>query len=90
MEKTLLDFSREIHAIAKSGLAFSKDYFYKIYLICDLVGGIPTTSVETSEIAFFAKKDIADLELDPGRITQAHVLRMFEHNDQPLLPADFD
>ena len=27
MEKTLLDLSREIHAIAKSGLAFSKDHF---------------------------------------------------------------
>jgi hypothetical protein len=92
MEKSLLDSSREIHAISKSGLAFSKDpfdHFYKIYLICDFLSGMPTASVETSEIAFFSRTDVADLKLDPGRITRTHALRMFDHYAQPSLPADF-
>jgi ADP-ribose pyrophosphatase YjhB (NUDIX family) len=65
-------------------------HFYKIYLVCSLVGGVPATSLETSEIAFFSKTDLADLQLDPGRITRVHALRMFEHYAQPSLPADFD
>jgi ADP-ribose pyrophosphatase YjhB (NUDIX family) len=65
-------------------------HFYKIYVICDLAGGTASTSLETAEIAFFSKADIGNLELDPGRITLTHALRMFEHHAQPSLPADFD
>jgi ADP-ribose pyrophosphatase YjhB (NUDIX family) len=65
-------------------------HFCKIYIVCDPVGGVPATSLETSEIAFFSKTEIADLQLDPGRITRVHALRMFEHQAQPSLPADFD
>lgn len=65
-------------------------HFYKVYLLCNLLGGAPKESVETSEAAFFSRGDLAALDLDPGRITKAHVLRMFEHLESPLLPADFD
>jgi|SRR5262249_31514170 len=65
-------------------------HFYKIYLLCDLAGGSKSASSETSEVAFFAKSDLDTMPLDPGRITRAHVLRMFDHYSQPSLLTDFD
>jgi ADP-ribose pyrophosphatase YjhB (NUDIX family) len=65
-------------------------HFYKIYLLCDLVGGSENTDIETSEVAYLAKSDLDTMSLDPGRITKAHVLRMFDHYSQPSLPTDFD
>lgn len=65
-------------------------HFYKIYLLCDLVGGSENTNIETSEVAYLAKSDLDTMSLDPGRITKAHVLRMFDHYSQPSLPTDFD
>jgi ADP-ribose pyrophosphatase YjhB (NUDIX family) len=65
-------------------------HFYKIYLVCDLVGGTENTNIETSEVGYFAASDLDSLPLDPGRITKEHVLRMFDHYSQPSLLADFD
>src|SRR6266436_289080 len=67
-------------------------HFYKIYLLCDLIGGAPgpETNIEVSDVAFFAEPELDGLELDPGRVARAHVLKMFEHARSPLLPADFD
>lgn len=65
-------------------------HFYKIYLLCDLVGGSENTNNETSEVSHFAKSDLDTMPLDPGRITKAHVLRMFDHYSQPMMLTDFD
>lgn len=65
-------------------------HFYKIYLLCDLVGGRENTNIETSEVAYFAPSDLGLVPLDPGRITKEHVLRMFDHYSQPSLLTDFD
>jgi ADP-ribose pyrophosphatase YjhB (NUDIX family) len=67
-------------------------HFYKIYLLCDLLGGElgPKTNIEVSEVAFFSESELEALELDPGRVARAHILRMFEHARSPLLPTDFD
>jgi ADP-ribose pyrophosphatase YjhB (NUDIX family) len=61
---------------------------YKIFFICELTGGKPRPSVETTEIAFFARESLP--ELSGGRITHGQIQKMFEHAAQPLLPADFD
>lgn len=65
-------------------------HFYKIYMICDDLGGSLCASMETVEPGFFSKTDLETLPLDPGRITKSHVLRMFEHSQHPELPTDFD
>ncbi len=67
-------------------------HFYKMYLICDLLGGAPRpeANIEVSEVAFFSEPELEGLELDPGRVSRAHVLQMFEHVRSPLLPAAFD
>jgi ADP-ribose pyrophosphatase YjhB (NUDIX family) len=67
-------------------------HFYKVYLVCELVGGQPgpQTNVEVSAVAFFSEPELQGLELDPGRVARSHLLRVFEHARSPLLPADFD
>jgi ADP-ribose pyrophosphatase YjhB (NUDIX family) len=65
-------------------------HFYKIYVVCDLVGGTENTNIETTEARWLSKSDLNCLPLDPGRITKAHVLRMFDHFSEPTLLADFD
>ncbi len=65
-------------------------HFYKIYVLCDVSGGEAASSVETSEIGFFARREIEALFLDIGRTTCAHVLRMFDHFGNQALQTDFD
>ena len=61
---------------------------YKIFLRCELLGGSPTPSHETTEVAFFGKEELPPLSLP--RVTPAQVLRMFQHVEDPALAADFD
>jgi ADP-ribose pyrophosphatase YjhB (NUDIX family) len=61
---------------------------YQMFFVCELTGGAPQPSIETSEIAFFGEDELP--ELSPGRVQPHQVRRMFEHYRQPGLPADFD
>ena len=61
---------------------------YILYFLCELTGGAPKTSIETSEIGFFAEDEFPPLS--PGRIQPHQVRRMFAHHRQPDLPTDFD
>jgi len=61
---------------------------YKMFFICELMGGDARPSVETTEVAFFARQSLP--ELSGGRITHAQIQRMFEHAARPDLPTDFD
>jgi ADP-ribose pyrophosphatase YjhB (NUDIX family) len=62
---------------------------FKMFFICDLAGGAPATSIETSEVRWFAESDLpTDLSL--GRVLPNQLSRMFEHRRQPTLPTEFD
>ena len=64
-------------------------HIYKLFFICDIVGGSPRPGVETSEVAFFAAHEVpADLSV--SRVLPHQVSRMFEHAAAPGLPTDFD
>lgn len=63
-------------------------HIYKVFLRCELLGGESTTSHEIVEVGFFAEGEIPALSLT--RIVPAQIARMFEHQRQPDLPADFD
>lgn len=65
-------------------------HFYKIYILCDIDAGDLKSSSETEEVAFFARAEINPLEVDMGRCTREHILRMFDHHENVHLPADFD
>jgi ADP-ribose pyrophosphatase YjhB (NUDIX family) len=64
------------------------DSIYKMFFICEIVGGAACASDETSEVAFFARHELPPLSL--GRTTAAQIDRMFEHRDNPQLATEFD
>jgi ADP-ribose pyrophosphatase YjhB (NUDIX family) len=61
----------------------------RMFFICALEGGEARTSLETSEIAWFAEADVpADLSL--RRTLPHHIRRMFAHWREPELATEFD
>lgn len=61
----------------------------KHFFLCELTGGAAQTSLETSEVRFFAEDEIpADLSL--GRILPRQIARMFAHWRDRTLPTEFD
>jgi ADP-ribose pyrophosphatase YjhB (NUDIX family) len=61
---------------------------YKMFFLCELEGGSPQPSLETSEVGFFPPEALPALSL--GRANAAQIARMFAHWREPLLPAEFD
>ncbi|MDZ8227803.1 MULTISPECIES: NUDIX hydrolase [unclassified Nostoc] len=63
-------------------------YVYKLFFKCELIGGSPSSSIETEEVGFFAEDALPELSI--GRVTPAQITRLFQHYRQPDLPTDFD
>ncbi|WP_408890706.1 NUDIX hydrolase [Novacetimonas cocois] len=62
---------------------------YTLCFLCELLGGEPTLSVETSEIGWFARDEIpADLSL--GRVLHQQIDMMFDYAARPDLPTYCD
>ena len=62
---------------------------YKMFFICDIVGGAALTGLETSEVGWFAEDELpGDLSL--GRVLESQLRRMFAHARDRGLPAEFD
>jgi ADP-ribose pyrophosphatase YjhB (NUDIX family) len=71
---------------AQPAMAFS---VVRMFFVCTLEGGAPATSLETSEIGWFAENDVpADLSL--RRTLPHHITRMFAHWRKPALATEFD
>ena len=64
------------------------DSIYKMFFICELIGGSARASIETSEASFFMRDALPPLSV--GRTTAAQIERMFQHAENPQLPTDFD
>ncbi|HET9982012.1 MAG TPA: NUDIX hydrolase [Longimicrobiales bacterium] len=63
-------------------------HVYKVFFLCDVVGGAAAAGPETSDVGFFAPDALPPLSL--GRVTPAQIRRMFEHHEDPSLPTDFE
>ncbi|MEB3359265.1 MAG: NUDIX hydrolase [Synechococcales bacterium] len=63
-------------------------HIYKLFIQCELTGGQAQTSIETSDVGFFAEDELPELSI--SRITEAQIHRLFEHYRNPDLPTDFD
>lgn len=61
----------------------------RMFFICVLEGGEPATSLETSEVGWFAETDIPP-DLSLRRTLPQHIQRMFAHWRDPALPTEFD
>jgi|tagenome__1003787_1003787.scaffolds.fasta_scaffold20344615_1 ADP-ribose pyrophosphatase YjhB (NUDIX family) len=71
---------------ANPPMAFS---VVRMFFICALEGGEPATSLETSEIGWFAEDEIP-VDLSLRRTLPQHVSRMFAHWREPGLRTEFD
>jgi ADP-ribose pyrophosphatase YjhB (NUDIX family) len=61
---------------------------WKIFFLCDLLGGEATPSYETPEVGFFPRHQLPPLSA--ARITPYQIEHMFEHAAHPEWPATFD
>ena len=61
----------------------------RLFFICALEGGAAKTSLETSEVGWFAEADIPRICRFRRTLAQ-HITRMFAHWREPGLPTDFD
>ena len=77
-----------VHDYQKSNRGRMLDSIYKVFFICEIIGGSARASDETSEVAFFSRSELPPLST--GRATEAQIERMFQHREHPELPADFD
>jgi ADP-ribose pyrophosphatase YjhB (NUDIX family) len=63
-------------------------HVYKMFFLCEIVGGKATRNNEIDEIGFFTRDVIPPLSLT--RITPQQIDRMFEHHQHADWPTDFD
>lgn len=71
---------------AQPAMAFS---IVRMFFVCALEGGAPATSLETSEVGWFAEAEVpADLSV--RRTLPHHIGRMFAHWREPGLATEFD
>jgi ADP-ribose pyrophosphatase YjhB (NUDIX family) len=62
----------------------------KMFYLCDLTGGAAATSLETSEVGWFAQDDLPLDDLSVGRVLASQVRRMFDHFREPALTTDWE
>ncbi len=61
---------------------------YKLFFLCELIGGGARTSEESLAVDWFAPDKLPPLS--QGRVTEAQMRRWFLHWRQPDLPTEFD
>ena len=61
----------------------------KLFFLCEITGGAPRTSLETSEVGFFAADEIPP-DLSTGRVLPRQIHVMFSHHADPGLPTEFE
>ena len=62
---------------------------YKLFFVCEITGGQAATSLETTEVGFFAE-DALPADLSTERVHRRQLHRMFAHAREPGLPTEFD
>jgi ADP-ribose pyrophosphatase YjhB (NUDIX family) len=63
-------------------------HIYKIFLLCEEIGGSLKKGMETSETGFFSKNELPPLSTP--RITAEQIALMFEYKNNPDKPAICD
>jgi ADP-ribose pyrophosphatase YjhB (NUDIX family) len=63
-------------------------HVYKIFILCELVGGAAAPSQETDAVKFFGEDELPPPSLT--RVTAWQLRRLFEHHRNPQLPTDFE
>jgi ADP-ribose pyrophosphatase YjhB (NUDIX family) len=61
---------------------------YKLFFLCEVLGGDATPSFETPEVRFFPRHRLPNLSI--ARISPYQIEHMFEHAEHPEWPTSFD
>lgn len=77
-----------VHDGSRNGHPPRPYHVYKLLFLCELVGGVATTSIETDEVAFFPEDRLPPLSL--GRINEAQIALCFRHVRDATIPTEFD
>ncbi len=63
-------------------------HVYKVFVLCELLGGTPQKSIETGGAEFYGLDELPPLSEE--RVTAEEITRFFEYYRNPDLPTDFD
>ena len=63
---------------------------YKLFYLCEIIGGEATPSDETSDIKFFSEEEIDSLELSEARTKHYQLKWMFDLYRNPVVHAVYD
>lgn len=63
-------------------------HVYKVFVLCELLGGAPQKSIETGGAEFYSLNELPPLSEE--RVTAEEITRFFEYYRNPDLPTDFD
>jgi ADP-ribose pyrophosphatase YjhB (NUDIX family) len=63
-------------------------HIYKLFFVCELLGGEPLASNETDAVDFFPVYALPPLST--GRVLAAQIERLYQHRLDASLPTDFD
>jgi ADP-ribose pyrophosphatase YjhB (NUDIX family) len=63
-------------------------HIYKLFFLCDIVGGEARAAGETLAVDFFPPDALPPLSV--SRIVPGQIQRLFDHAANPSLPVDFD
>lgn len=63
-------------------------HIYKIFFLCELIGGEAKTSIETDDVAFFKENEIP--ELSSARVTINQINKFFKKHKEKIWDTEFD
>ncbi len=63
-------------------------HIWKMFFVCEITGGNPRESYETTGVDFFPIDALP--ELSTGRVTEAQIRRVYEHHLNRALTTEFD
>ncbi len=81
--KLISVFDRNMH-----GHPSSFFYVYKLFFLCELIGGKASLSHETDKVDFFTEHNLPKLSV--ARVTEHQITTVFNHYRNRDLPAEFD
>ncbi|TMV49453.1 NUDIX hydrolase [Paenibacillus mesophilus] len=63
-------------------------YIYKLFIMCEQIGGSPEAGLETSDVAYFGENELP--ELSRNRTTESQIRLMFEYLHDPRKEVTLD
>lgn len=63
-------------------------HVYKLFIQCEITGGIGESGMETSDVGFFAEDELPPLSVE--RNTESQIKQMFDCVKEPNVPTYFD